>query len=222
MMVPTVIWSIGTKLAQAELILLAELYNSRTTVDESSTDRFIFAFHTGTSFENQVRFSRIPVPADIGQTFPADPGTVAHISSIMTDGDHTINIIFAETHGAVRQVFTDEFFNGPYMGDIPTMHSPDNPALVMNAYVPKLGPGFSGYLISEVDMTIHGFGIDQPNGPGTFFRYWGAQQYRFFGERVPEPTSSILVGVALIGYAWLQKRSYRLLHRVGRMPDDEE
>jgi hypothetical protein len=214
--------NLWANLVQAAPILLAELYDSRTAVHQSSTEGFLFQFHTGTSFENQVRFSRVPMPADIGLTFAADHSTVAKINSILTQGDHLIQVSFSGIHGAVAQVSTDEFFNGPFMGEIPTDHSPDNPALVMKAYIPQLGPGFSGYVITGVDMTIHGYGIDQPHGPGTFYRYWGAQTYGIFGERVPEPGSLLLVAIGLIGYAGLQIRSYSVLHRVGRMLDDKD
>lgn len=174
----------GSSSSKAEPIVLAHLYHSATWVDEEAGQPFRFFFHTALNFENQAELSTFPTPADIGQTFAADSMTVANFDNILTGPiPASIDSGFGQAVPFHEQVAT--FFDGPFMGDIPTTHSPNNPAIVMKAFVPKLGTNFSGYFITGVDQTIHGFSVDQPSGPNTFYRYWGAHTIRIFGEAVP-------------------------------------
>jgi hypothetical protein len=195
--------------SQGAPILLAELYHSLAAPD-SAGESFNFS-----SFEDQVELSRRPTSADVGQAFPADPVTLAKFDRILTSGNNQLDSGFG-IYQPPRQAVTDEFFNGPFMGEIPTVHSPDISLFIMNAYVPQLGPGFSGYRITGLDQVINGISIEQLN-PSTFL-YWGAHTIRIFGEQIPEPAMSLLVAQALVCLAWLQKRSFTRRHR--DMSDD--
>jgi hypothetical protein len=208
-------FSVDCGISQAAPILLAELYHSQASPDTAG-ETFIFRFHTGTSFEDQVELSRTPTPADIGRTFPAEPATLAEFDRILTSGDHQIDSGFG-TFQSPRQATANQFFDGSFMGEIPPVHSPENSRFIMNAYVPQLGPGFSGYRITVLEQVINGMSIEQRT-PTTFL-YWGAHTIRISGERIPEPKMSLLVAQGLICLTWRQKRT--LTRFIWYMPDNQ-
>jgi hypothetical protein len=189
-----------------EPVQLGQLYHSGTWFDDEPSQPFRFSFTVYLGPGQPVELLRMPTIADVGQTFAADPITLTKFNTVLTDDviSHTFDSGFGQPVPFHAQV--DEFFDGPFMGEIPPTHSPDNPAIVMKAFVPQLGPNFSGYAITRVDQTIHGFNIDQPGGPNTFYRYWGAQTVRIYGERIPEPDIYLLVALGLIGFSWRQNR----------------
>jgi hypothetical protein len=194
--------------SQAESILLAELYHSQATPDTAG-ETFNFRFHTGLSFEDQVELARTPTPADVGETFAADSVTLAKFDRILTSCCGGVDSGFGTFQPTPRSADANEFFNGPFMGEIPPVHSPSNQLFILKAYVPQLGPGFSGYRITALEQTINGMSSEQLN-PTTFL-YWGAHTIRIFGEPIPEPRTLIAVVEALICLAWGQKRSFTRL-----------
>jgi hypothetical protein len=163
---------------------------------------FNFIFLAGASSERQARLSTIPTMDDIGRTFAADPVTVAMFDDVLTDSPGTVGITsHFGVSGLFREAIAQEFFTGELMGEIPPVHSPDNPAFILKAFVPQLGPNFFGYRITGVDQTINGMLADEIN-PLTV-NYWGAQTIRIFGERIPEPATAMLVIMSMgIIFTW--------------------
>jgi hypothetical protein len=176
--------------ARAEPILLAQLYHAHSQPDTAG-EMFNFRFHTAASSLLQAEISRKPTTADIGQTFAADPATVSNFDRILTDPSFP-RIVDSGLGIAPlpREALVQEFFDGPFMDDFPSMPIPESFQFIMKAFVPQLGPNFSGYHIRAVHQTIEGMTIRQVN-PTTFL-YWGAQTIRIFGEQIPEPATWLI------------------------------
>jgi hypothetical protein len=193
-------------ISRAEPILLAQLYHSRSQ-PHSPRETFNFIFDVAGEPEGAaglVRLANMPTVADIGRTFAADDFTVRRFNAALTrSGLVSMQSSFGVV-GTTREVYAHEFFRGPFMGDIPSSHSPTTTTLVMKAFVPQLGPNFWGYRITGVNQTIHGFSAEQLNS--TTVMYWGAQSIHILGEPIPEPTMWFFVVQALIGFPWRQKR----------------
>jgi hypothetical protein len=190
----------------AEPILLAQLYHSRTQ-GEDNGHQFNFIFNVAASFERQARISRMPTSADVGQTFPADPSIVSMFHDLLAGPSPGGGVTSAfGPPGMVMQAGVDEFFNGPFMSEFPTIHVPEQ-RFIMKAFVPQLGPVFTGYRITGIDQTINGVSIE-PQNPSRSL-YWGAQTIRIFGAEIPEPSTSLLLTCALVGLARSQHRLLR-------------
>jgi hypothetical protein len=159
-----------------------------------------FSFSTFAGPGDEVRLSRIPTIADIGQTFAADPALLARFNDVLTTSAGARSIDSGFGIAIPRHAGVSEFFDGPFMGEFPPTHSPDNDTFIMKAFVPQLGLNFSGYRITRLDQTIDGMSIQQTNP--TTFSYWGAHTIRIFGERIPEPAAVFLVAQAVVGFAW--------------------
>jgi hypothetical protein len=196
--------SVGLGISRAEPILLAQQYHSAAPPDNpGETMQFSFITYGGPG--DEIRLSTTPTLADVGKTFVPDPATLARFAEVLTTstGGRVIDNGFGI--GSPRHASVDEFFDGPFMGEFPPTHSPDNQAFIMKAFVPQLGRNFSGYRITQIEQTIDGLSIIQVN-PTTSL-YWGAQTIRIFGEQIPEPTTTLLVFQLLVCLAW---RQYRL------------
>jgi hypothetical protein len=180
--------------SHAEPILLAQLYHSAAPSDNpGETMQFSFVTYGGPG--DEIRLSTTPTLADIGKTFVPDPSTLARFAEVLTTS--TGGRVIDSGFGIVtpRHASVDEFFDGPFMGEIPPTHSPDTEAFIMNAYVPQLGRNFSGYRITQIEQTINGMSIIPANP--TTSQYWGAQTIHIFGEQIPEPSTCVLVGIYL-------------------------
>jgi hypothetical protein len=81
------------------------------------------------------------------------------------------------------------------MGEFPSTPIPETNLVVMKAFVPQVGPNFSGYRITGVEQTIDGMSVRQLN-PSTFL-YWGAKTIRIFGEQIPEPATWMVLAAGL-------------------------
>jgi hypothetical protein len=196
-------WCFGLGFCRAEPILLAHLYHSQTWPDNPG-ETITLSFVTYDGPGDEIRLSTTPTLADIGKTFVPDSATLARFAEVLTTNTSGRVIDSGIGVGSPRHASVDEFFDGPFMGEIPPIHSPDNPAFIMKAFVPQLGRNFSGYRITQIDQTIHGFSMEQAN-PTTVI-YWGAQTVRISGEQIPEPVAATLFAQGLVCLAWRQKR----------------
>jgi hypothetical protein len=185
----------------AEPILLAQMYHSETQ-GEDNGHRFNFLFMIAT-VESSAEISRMPTSADVGQTFPADAATVAMFHD---PGGQIISAFGPPGMVTPSGIGIGDFFNGPFTsGEFPTVPVPEN-RLIMKEFISE--PAFRGYYrITGVDQTIDGLSIEPQNATRSL--YWGAQTIRIFGERIPEPTSLLLIMSGLVGLAWRQHRFFR-------------
>jgi hypothetical protein len=178
--------SIGASMSHAESILLAQFYHSRSQPD-TANEIFNFSYEAGASVENNARLDAFPTMADVGRTFAADPATVEDFQEVFTSSG-TIDIVSSfGISGMFMEFIAQEFFTGPFMGEFPSMPTLETNNVVMKAFIPQLGPNFSGYHITGVEQTIEGLSVRE-RFPGEFV-YWGAQTIRIFGEQIPEPAS---------------------------------
>jgi hypothetical protein len=184
--------------AHAEPILLAQLYHSET-LNHDDDQYLLFGINIATVGSN-AQMSRNPTTsADVGKTFPADAATVAMFHDRLagpTAGGQVISALSYFGMVSPDSVGIGHFFSGPYtMGEFPTVPVPEN-QFIMKEFIPE--PAFKGYYrITGVTQTIDAASIDPVPFFPTRSLYWGAQTIRFFGERIPEPSTCLLVGICL-------------------------
>jgi hypothetical protein len=211
----------------AEPILLAQMYHSRTQ-PESNGRQFNFLFRLAT-VGKRAEMSRMPTTsADVGQTFPADPATVAMFHDLIlgpSPGGEILSDFGIPGMSTPSGIGMGDFFGGPFnMGEFPSVPVPDN-RLVMKAFLPATQ--WLGYRISGVEQTIEGLSAELIPFQPTRTLYWGAQTIRIFGERIPEPTSLLLAALLVVGLTWRQDDFFRSrrghCHRVcDVMPDNRK
>jgi hypothetical protein len=202
------------------------MYHSATQ-NENNGHRFSFLFRLAT-VGKRAEISHMPTSADVGQTFPADPATVAMFHDLILGPFSGGEIISAFGPPGMRTpsgVGMGDFFSGPQtMGEFPIVPVPDN-RLVMKAFLPATQ--WLGYRITGVEQTIDGLSAERDPLNASRTDYWGAQTIRIFGEQIPEPTSLVLFVLLVVGLTGSQDRFLRIWrdhhHRVSReVPNNRE
>ena len=176
--------------------LLAQFYHSHLRSDDVGTVFFNFLWRVSASPERKAEISRMPTSADVGQTFPADAATVAMFHEMLAGPSPGGGIVSSFAPLMFREAGVGDFFDGPFMGEFPTEPVPEN-ILIMKEFIAE--PGFQGYYrITGVHQTIEAASAEPiPGFPPERRLYWGAQTIRIYGERIPEPSTCLLVGICL-------------------------
>jgi hypothetical protein len=199
------------------------MYHSRTQ-GENNGHTFNFLFRIAT-VGRKAEISRMPTSADVGKTFPADAATVAMFHDLITGpfpGGEITSAFGPPGMVTPSGIGMGDFFMGPFTGgEFPTMPVPDN-QLIMKEYISE--SAFRGYYrITGVEQTIEGMNVEPQNATRSL--YWGAQTIRIFGERIPEPTSFVLITLLIVGLTWreddfLRSRGRRWVRN--EMPNNRE
>jgi hypothetical protein len=170
----------------AEPMLLAELESFGNCFDCFPTNiAFEFASFIVPVGGPFVEWSLPVVPTDVDRTFSVPPDLLPTFNALLGNPA----VIGVRTGFSVnnaidrRTVYTPAITFGT---------STDVPSVTRLA--PILGPNFTGYRITDITQTIDELVIEQISS--TRYRERGAHTIRIYGERVPEPSSLWLVGIA--------------------------
>jgi hypothetical protein len=171
--------------AAAEPMLLMDLlrFNTRDVGIYGVVVRMEFAVGPDGSITGRGRIAGNYTPAHVGQEIFASPENLENMKYWLTnEGEYYWN----SGHG----VF-------PTIGDVDELWRTDWPPTrqVFTHYVPRLGPGLTGYDVSAVSHTIDSFTYEG----GRSIYAVTKTRIRIYGEplRVPEPASWLLGCLAL-------------------------
>lgn len=171
-------------------LLLVEFNDERPDFNTASmqVDVRIEQASIGQSLKHTYQFGET-MPAD-GTTYTADDQMVIAMRSCLTNSSCQLNFITSDEFAGKVDILPDGFW---------TWTNPPGFTQKIFTFVPQLGPGFTGYQITNITQTINNANLTFSNGS-----YHGniKQTVRFYGEAVPEPTACMLALIccaALLG-----------------------
>jgi hypothetical protein len=168
------------RLARGELIV--EIENAQGVNLTSGEPEMPFNFAVGsTSFWNLVA-----TQSDVGKTFSA-PFNLLPIYAERLTSPATIFVQINCCGGGSR-----DFFSPPLLNTGTTIPDP----VLITRVAPNLGPNLVGYRVTDVTQTIDEITITQVSGDR--YNRHGTHTIRIWGDRIPEPTSSLLLVFACI------------------------
>ena len=175
--------------------LLVEFNDERPDFNSASmqVDVRIERASVGQSLKHSFQYGQA-MPAN-GTTFVADDQMLTAMQTCLINSSCQITFITSHELAGKVDILLDGFWtwtNQP--GFIQTI----------NTFVPQLGPGFTGYQITNITQTINNASLSFSNGS-----YHGniAQTVRFYGVAVPEPAACMLAVFCCM--AWLSVRFRR-------------
>jgi hypothetical protein len=178
----------------AEPILLVEMYSTGMRTLTSGQPEMDFEFGLGIPRTSWQVFA---TQAQVGQTFSAPSELLSMYDQYLTSPELVL----------VNMTCCSDTANT--FGTPPTLNvgsTGEETFIRVTRIAPNLGPNLVGYYLTGVTQTIDNITITPVPGSGGLFNRSGAHTVRIYGEFIPEPSSSVLGILILLGWSSLGVR----------------